>query len=228
MVVRRVSTRIYFAAGLLTLLVLAAGLLVGSFIADLRASFLEQWHRQQVGEFERTERRQLELANSRSAKNCAVTQGNLLGTMDDVDTARGKLERYRASTLARYNSRLLQLNREYSSTALRYWLLSSEISKMCQIADPPVLYLYSGRGCDGCRFREEALTFVKDKYGQRSVVFAVDSDLLREEEIKSIRKSHSVTTGPPLIIVGSRDNGLFTNIEESLRRVIQHDGTGLR
>jgi len=228
MVIRRVSTRIYFIAGLLTLSILASGLLVGFFIADLRASFLEQWHRRQLGEFERGERRQLELANFRSAKNCAVTQRNLLGTMEDVDTARGKLERYLTSTLAGYNSRLLRLNREYASTALRYWLLSSAIWKMCEFADAPGLYLYSGRGCDGCRVREEALTFVRDKYGQRSFVFAVDTDLLREEEIETIRKSHGVTTGSPLVIAGSRDSGLFRNIEESLRRVNQHDGPALR
>jgi len=228
MVIRRVSTRIYFGAGLLTLLVLASGLLVGFFVADLRVGSLEQRYRKQVKGFETIRSHFLELAKFQSVERCAVTQRNLRWDVENVNIGRDKVEKYVSSPFAGYNTRLTKLGREYALIALRYWLLSLEIWQICQIADTPVLYLYSGRGCHGCRFRKEALTFVKDKYGQRSVVFTVDSDLLREEEIETIRKSHGVKTGPPFIIVGSRDSGLFRNLEESLRRVNQHDGPGLR
>jgi len=228
MVIRRVSTRIYFIAGLLTLLVLASGLLVGFFIADLRVASLEQRYRKQVKGFENIRSHGLESAKFHFAERCAVTERNLRWDVESVNIGREKVEKYVSSLFAGYNTQLTKLGREYALIALRYWLLSLEIWQICQIAEAPLLYLYSGRGCDDCLFQHEAVTVVREKHGQRSVVFAVDSDLLREEEIKTIRKSHSVTTGPPLIIVGSRDSGLFRNLEESLRRVNKHDGPGLR
>lgn len=210
MVTRKLSTRIYLNAGLLTLLVLASGLLLGFLITDWRASFLEQWHRQQKKDLESLQRRHLGLVSSRSAENCAVIQTNLQGNMENVDRARGKLEKYLSSTLARYHSRLLELNREYTIFALRYWLLSLEIRKICDIPNIPLLYVYSGKGCNDCLFQEKILTLLKDRDGQRLLVFAVDGDLLREDEIGKIKKSYVGATMPPLIIEESKYKRFLT------------------
>lgn len=105
------------------------------------------------------------------------------------------------------------LKKDYTLTLIRYWLYMEEIKKSCNRSDlVSILYFYSNKNCNSCLPQGAILTYMKQKYPQNLMVFALDYDI--ELNILNIlKKLYGIGRVPSLVINGKTYEG-FVDIEK--------------
>jgi hypothetical protein len=203
MVIRRISVGIYAMAALLMVSVLGSGLVLGSFLADLRVRWLEERYQSQVEKFKVLERHRSELAGVPS-RNCATAHAHLWRDTEEMHAIRRKLLAYASSMFSGFSLHLPRLNRDFTRLALRYWFLSVDIVKMCGTSAIPVLHVYSGRGCDECLALENLSTVSEEESRRDRIVFTADVDVLRNEDIEKLKAASTQAETPVLVVARGR------------------------
>ena len=97
------------------------------------------------------------------------------------------------------------LKKDYTLVLLRYWLFSERVKTDCKRNLTTILYFYSkdcGIKCDNQGF---ILDYIKQKYKDRVLIFAIDRDI-DLPIVKLVRRSFNVTSTPSLIINGKTYN----------------------
>ena len=85
---------------------------------------------------------------------------------------------------------------------IKYWLFAKQSKKQCAIDLVPVLYFYSEEHCPNCGDQGVLLTYYKKLYGERLLIFPINSDLEQDESMITVLKSRYNVTQYPTIIVG--------------------------
>lgn len=105
----------------------------------------------------------------------------------------------------------INLKKEYSRVLIGYWLLANKFQKSCLSDITTIVYFYS-KTCDRCDDQGVVLTYLKNKYGEKLLVFALDTDL-DEPSIEAIKKHYEIKKYPSLIINGKLYEG-FLGVDE--------------
>lgn len=105
---------------------------------------------------------------------------------------------------------------EYSSMLTTYWLLAEKLKKTCNTGFSTVLYFYSGP-CPSCEDQAFVLTYMKNKYGDNVLVFAIDADL-NEPSVNTLKKYYNITSYPSLVVNGNLHEGFVSQqqLEDTL------------
>ncbi|MBM3303753.1 MAG: conjugal transfer protein TraF [Candidatus Aenigmarchaeota archaeon] len=105
---------------------------------------------------------------------------------------------------------------EYSSMLTGYWLLAEKLKSACNMSFNTILYFYSGP-CPGCEDQAFILTYMKNKYGDRVLVFALDADI-KEPSVEALREYYNITEYPSLVINGKPIPGFVSQqqLEDTL------------
>ncbi|MEM5772734.1 MAG: hypothetical protein QXL86_00705 [Candidatus Aenigmatarchaeota archaeon] len=102
------------------------------------------------------------------------------------------------------------LKKDYMLTLIRYWFYVEELKKNCNRGDlVTVLYFYSNKNCFDCGSQGMILTYLKKKYPQNLMVFALDYDI-DLNIISIIKKVYDLERVPSLVINGKKYEGLVT------------------
>lgn len=92
------------------------------------------------------------------------------------------------------------LKKEYSRLLIGYWLLSNKLQGSCEQKTNTIVYFYS-ENCVDCDNQGFVLDYLKRKYGDQVLVFALDADL-GEPSVQILKGYYKITRYPSLIING--------------------------
>ena len=92
------------------------------------------------------------------------------------------------------------LKKEYSRLLIGYWLLSNKLGDSCEEGTNTIVYFYS-ENCVDCDNQGFVLDYLKRKYGNRVLIFALDADL-DEPSVQTLKEYYQIEKYPGLIING--------------------------
>ena len=71
------------------------------------------------------------------------------------------------------------------------------------------MYFYSNNDCSDCRTQGVILSFLKDKFKERLLIFSLDSDFTEEPLLGLVKRSFNITKSPTLIISEDKIEGFI-------------------
>ena len=92
-----------------------------------------------------------------------------------------------------------RIKRQYTFSLVKYWLFMEKIEGICGRNFVKILYFYSSKDCKDCENQGYVLDYIRDNYGERFVVFALDVRL-DEPIIDTLMSIYNVTEVPTLVI----------------------------
>jgi thiol-disulfide isomerase/thioredoxin len=147
---------------------------------------------------------------------CPLLSDTLSNINDESYEIGSKLTSYgREEEIQDYNE-YLGLKNEYSRLLVGYWLLAKKLKDSCKLNASTIVYFYT-KECESCDNQGFVLTYLKQKYGEGLLVFALDADL-GEPSIEVLKKYYKIEEYPSLIIDGELFEGFHP--KEELEEVI--------
>lgn len=104
-----------------------------------------------------------------------------------------------------------ELKKKYTSVLIRDWLMLEKIKKTCNEDYITVLYFYSNKKCEKCEEQGIILLYLKEKFKENFLVFAIDSDVSLEI-VRMLKDVYEVKEYPTLVINGEVYG--FLNLKE--------------
>lgn len=196
---RKISKKLVFETGIITVIIFMAGLLLGIKLSTTSANYLEGLVSDLSTSIENVELQFLFLdtLSENASCNYFFTQANMLA--EKSSELGSKLDKYEgAQTLE--EKPVLALKQEYTLILIRNWLTLEKIKQKCNGMYSTVLYFYK-KDCVQCLDQGTVLTFLKSKAPSDIMVFAIDGGL-QMPIIKAIELSYSITEYPSLVING--------------------------
>lgn len=195
---RVTNTKIYVSALFLTVVIFVMGLLLGLVIEGKRVAFVEQADNIQKLNFESLHLQFLYLASIEGRESCPAFSAALGSHIKDTEKVRERLEGYIATGVA-YNDEFEILKREYAISQLNYWILSKKTKKLCGTDFVTILYFYSEK-CPECENQGFVLDYMKKRFGEKILIFALDRDFSEEPVIPVIVTTYNVSASPTIVI----------------------------
>lgn len=207
------TRRVYLLAAIISIVLYAAGVGTGYYLQGDISGIVEG----QIGEVRQdisTVEQELPLLSMRGEGSCSVLSTLSSDVNAKIDSILEKivdLERRGASREA-YDSLLS----DYTSLAVRGWILSKDIQQSCIDNSVPVLYFYSVP-CDDCVEQGEIMDVLKKKYGEKLQVFALNYQI-DQSSVKILTKSFGIESTPAILIESRTFQGLVS--EDALDKMI--------
>jgi len=204
MVKKRVSWEVYIIAAVITLVIFSLGVALGFFISNEKYSIIKN-DLEDLKLQQKDVELELLLINSLETKSCysikyeidkmAVLSSKLGDRVSVYDTEMIK------------NADFYNLKQQYILTLIEFWNYWELLKKNCNSSVNTVLYFYAIKNCDDCQAQGFVLSFLKEKYPDKIMTFALDKD----EDLYSlnlIKNVYNVTKAPTLIINNKKYEGL--------------------
>ncbi|MFH1788840.1 MAG: hypothetical protein ABH834_05630 [Candidatus Altiarchaeota archaeon] len=204
---RVTNRKIYVSALFLTIVIFVMGLLLGLVIEGKRVAYVENADRIQKLNFESLQLQFLYLASLEGRESCPAFSAALGSHIKETEKVRERLEGYIASGVA-YNDEFEILKREYTISQLNYWILSKKTKRLCGTDFIPILYFYSDK-CPECENQGFVLDYVKKRFGDRVLIFALDRTFREEPIIPVIVTTYNVSSSPTIVV----EDDVFTGFQ---------------
>lgn len=104
-----------------------------------------------------------------------------------------------------------RLEREYDRLLVSYWLLANKVKEACNVDADTIVYFFA-KECVRCDDQGFILTYLKQKFGEEVLIFAMNADLA-EPSVEVIKQYYQVHAYPALIINGVVYSGFLTQAE---------------
>jgi hypothetical protein len=208
MVKRRIAWEFYVVSLAITLFILFMGIYVGIFLSRGK---IEELREELINLKLKQEELILELTMFGLNKNmsCNVLTQAVERDINEAGKLGDRVSLYETTEKFKDES-FYSLKKDYTLTLVRYWLHLEEIKKNCDKSNlVTVLYFYSNQNCFDCLPQGTILTYMKQKYPQNLMVFALDYDL-DLSIISAIKRIYGVEKVPSLVVNGERYEGLVT------------------
>jgi len=114
------------------------------------------------------------------------------------------------SEIKDYNE-YITLKKEYSRLLVSYWLLSNKFNNVCEQNVDTVIYFFS-KDCVTCDDQGFVLTYLKGKFDEKLLIFALDADL-DEPSLLVLKNYFNVTEFPTMIINNDKYEGFHSKDE---------------
>jgi len=210
---RKIKLARYIVAGAFTLLIFCLGLLLGLLIENQRIDYIRQLSTQQKLDFSSLQTQYAYLDQLGAEKDCSKMVNTFDETINNLEKARLKLVSYSQNSQTN-NADFDQLRREYMLDQIQYWLFSKKVNQLCSKDAASILYFYSTNDkCPDCGQEEFVLDYLKKRFGDRLLNFALDSDYTSEPMIQLLKANYNVTIYPTLVIEGQKLEGFISKDE---------------
>jgi hypothetical protein len=209
MVKRRIAWEFYVFSAAITIFILFMGIYLGIFLSkgkieELQSELTSLKLKQEDLVFELT----LLTLNNKNVSCNLLTQA-LEKVIDEAGKLGDRVSLYETTEKIKDES-FYELKKDYTLTLVRYWFYVEEIKKNCGKSNlVTVLYFYSNQNCFDCLSQGTILTYMKQKYPQNLMVFALDYDI-NLNIISSLKRVYDVQKVPSLVINGEKYEGLVT------------------
>jgi len=204
MVKEKISWRVYMIAAVISLVVFSLGVGLGFLINnekyDIIKSDLESLKLQQ-----RDIETEMMLTNSLGANSCNTLNYEIEKTATQSAELGQKVSYYDNEMIK--NPDFYTIKRNYILNLIQLWSYWELFKKNCNSSVNTVLYFYAIKNCDDCQAQGFILSFLKEKYPDKIMTFALDKD----EDLYSlnlIKNVYNVTKAPTLIINSKKYEGL--------------------
>ena len=208
MVKRKIAWEFYVVSAVITLFLLFIGIYTGillskSKIEELQSELTKIKLRQEDLTFELT------LLTLDKNISCSLLGQALEKVVDEAGKLGDRVSLYETTEKVKDVS-FYDLKKDYTLTLIRYWFYVEEIKKNCNRSDLiTVLYFYSNENCNDCLSQGTILTYMKQKYPQTLMVFALDYDI-DLNIVNILKKVYGIEKVPSLVINGKKYEGLVT------------------
>lgn len=209
---RKVSTKKYLIALILTLIVFAGGVSFGILIESARLNDANQ-----MTFSEKLNLRSLQLQQGyidSGYADCKALNSLLEKNIDELGEKMDDLISYEKNSLFNEKDFRLQL-RDYFLTEIQFLLISEEMDKKCSRENVKVIYFYDENEQDT---QGGILDYVKKLFGGRVLIFSLNSNFKEEPMISILLTSHNITQFPTVIIEDKVFQG-HTSVEEVIKAV---------
>jgi hypothetical protein len=208
MVKRRIAWEFYIVSAAITIFILFMGIYLGIFLSkgkieELKSELTSLKLKQEDLMFE------LSLFALNKNISCNMLTQALEKVIDEAGKLGDRVSLYETTEKIK-DENFNELKKDYTLTLIRYWFYVEEIKKNCDKSNlVTVLYFYSNQDCFDCLSQGTILTYMKQKYPQNLMVFALDYDL-DLSIISSLKRVYGVQKVPSLVINGEKYEGLVT------------------
>jgi glutaredoxin len=148
---------------------------------------------------------ELLLTNSMGADSCSTLNYEIEKTATQSTELGQKVSYYDNEMIK--NPDIFTIKRQYIINLIQLWSYWELFKKNCNSSVNTVLYFYAIKNCDDCQAQGFVLSFLKEKYPDNIMTFALDKD----EDLYSlnlIKNVYNVTKAPTLIINNKKYEGL--------------------
>ncbi len=218
-VTRKISTRKYLIAFILSLLVFLGGIAIGMAIENARLADARQ-----ITLSEKVNLRSLQLqqqyiksgiADCRALNEIMETSINELGRKIDI------ISGYEENSFFSEEEFDLEL-RDYFLTEIQYFLLAEEFEKQCDKENVKILYFYDESKLDT---QGRALDYLRKQFEGKVLVFSFNSAFTKEPMIRTLLASYNITSFPAVVVEEEAFQG-FTSVGVLLDRICgEFEGT---
>ena len=215
MVKRIVNWEYYVLAGVLAAVLLLAGIYFGLLVSREKVDAMQ-------AELERTKMEQEDFVlkstiMSLGSNSCDALSYEFERAVDDASKLGQTVSEYEASEKI-VDPRFASLKTEYTLTLVKYWIYTEQLKATCNRTDYViVLFFYSNVGCDKCEGQGFVLDSVKQLYGRRVMIFALDPDI-GLGTVNMLKGMYGVAEVPTLVVNGKTHTG-FVGLED-LKNVV--------
>ncbi len=214
---RRVSRDKYIVAAVITLLIFSLGLTLGFIFDKQRYQLIEEINLEQEIKYNSLQLQYLFLTSQNNLNVCPALSTTLKEAISDLDDSLSRvIAQEEDSDFSTTRDVIIQ--RRYVIDNLRYWLLARESKEKCDLNIVTILYFYTEK-CSSCPNQGTILTYFKQKFGEKVLVFPINLDLREEEAMVEIMRSqYNVEKYPTLVIDGKKYEGVIR--QEELQKII--------
>lgn len=206
---RKIDLRVYFIVGFLTLMIFLLGVTMGVLIDNIRLQSVTQASKEKELDYTSLQFQYLYLSTLENTnESCGVFQATLENSLRDLSKSFEKITSYEEESNLNKQEYKLVL-RKYLLDNLRYWLFAQKTRELCQADTVNILYFYSGNYCDICPNQGVILTYFKNLFGERLLVFPIDTDYSEEEHsISILMRKYNITTYPSIVLENKKYEGV--------------------
>ncbi|MEW5896435.1 MAG: hypothetical protein AB1668_01975 [Nanoarchaeota archaeon] len=191
---RKISTKKYLLAFMLTLIIFAGGILLGIMLENIRLS-----HSNQVIIAERINLRSLQLQQKyieSGQADCKALNKVLEADIDELNKKMAEVIEYERKSFFNQGDFNLLLQ-DYFLTEIQFLQVSREIDKKCPRNNIKIIYFYDEN-------KEETqgiiLDYLKKLFGSRLLIFSLDSTFRQEPMINILLTSYKIEKFPTTVI----------------------------
>ena len=208
----------YIAAAVLTAIIFTLGLLMGIVINEYKIKYMEQLAKEQEVEFSSLQFQYLYLDSLEEYERCPAVSKTLENNLITLAPVLEEIQRYeREGDLN--DAAYITLKRKYILANLRYWLLAQVSKESCKNEIVTIFYFYSPE-CKNCHNQGITLTHLKQMFGDRLLIFPIDSSFDKEPMISILNAKYDVQEFPTLVIEENIHPG-FMSKDEILKQICQ-------
>ncbi len=200
MVERNTDWGVVVVAVILTATVMAGIFYLGNMLSDEKITSIEQDLKSFSIERDSQDLTR-RLAENLPEENCKALNVAIEQTVQDVTELQDKVAQYEESRKLQ-TAEFTSLKKQYMNLLIQYWLTVKKVEENCDSETTTVLYLYANDPqCPRCDDQGTILTHYRQQYGEKLLVFPLDSTL-NMRPINLLISSFNITEYPGLIIEG--------------------------
>jgi hypothetical protein len=213
---RKISKEKHLIAAILTVGIFLLGLFLGLLVDGERIDFLKSQSDAEKLDYSSMQLQYAFIDQLSQENNCPAVSKTFEQNINNLEDARMRLENYDEDAKLGKDD-FIVLKREYTHAQIRYWLLAKKTKEICDAELSSILYFYANNElCPRCEDQAFILTYLKKRFKQKLMIFALDSDLVEEPLISILKDTYNLTFYPTLIIDDEKYEG-FTEKDDILR-----------
>jgi thiol-disulfide isomerase/thioredoxin len=206
---RKISKDKYIIAGIITFLIFSLGITLGMIIDNQRYSLIEEVNMEQEVNYLSLQMQHLYLNSFSAGDNCPVVETALKSAVTDLSDSLSEVIAYEEELDTKSKRKDLVMRR-YLLDNLRYWILAQDSMSRCDFDIVPILYFYA-KDCPSCPNQGTILTYFKEKFGEKVLIFPINLDFRNSEPMVQIAmEQFKVTKYPTLVINDKRYEGVVS------------------
>lgn len=210
---RKVSNRNYVFAALITFAIFAIGMLLGIVIEGKRVNVMQQIYNDQKIEFASSQLQFEYLGQLTTKESCPAIYDLFSKNTIALGIAQERLLTFQKDSTMNKNE-FENLKRQYTVEEIRYYLFAEKAKDICGTDLVRVLYFYSDqKNCPNCQEQEFVLNYLKDKFKEKLLIFALDEKFDSEPMISILKKQYNISSYPTLIFEETKIEG-FNSVDD--------------
>ncbi len=208
-----ISKTKYLAIFATTTLIFIIGLLIGSYITNIKLEKLERLEQDL-----RVDTLALEIEYLLVSEN-PCNAANTSSLTDELYNVGIKLD-FMENSLGEKDERVRALKEYYSLLEIRHWLFIKKTNKECQNSLIPILYFYSNKGdCPKCQEQGFVLNYIRKKH-PNARVYSFDINI-NNSAVNTIKTLYNIDQAPSIIVNDSKYIGFMDSnvIEQTIESI---------
>lgn len=215
---RTLNKNKYALVAIMTIIIFILGLLLGLVINEYKIEYMERIAKEQEVEFSSLQFQYLYLDTLKDYERCSVVSKTLENNLKTLAPILEELERHEQIGDIEDPS-YITLKRKYILANLRYWLLAQVSKESCNNDIITIFYFYTPE-CKNCHNQGFTLTHLKQIFGDRLLIYPIDSSFDKEPMITILNAKYNITEYPTLVIEESIHPG-FMSKDDILEDICQ-------